>query len=67
MMKKPHHKGSLAHGTSYEFVLATVDRLNREKADLLEEVRQLRAAVAIYQRIAERVTEDRLTAERKSA
>jgi hypothetical protein len=37
-------------------VLATIDRLTREKAELLEEVRQLRAAVAIYRRIAEQVT-----------
>ena len=34
-------------------VLVTIDRLNHEKAELLEEVRQLRAAVAIYRRIAE--------------
>ena len=53
--------------SSYEFVLAVVDRLNHEKADLLEEVRQLRAAVSIYRRIAEQVTANRLAAERKSA
>lgn len=34
-------------------MLGTIDRLNHEKAELLEEVRQLRAAVAIYRRIAE--------------
>jgi hypothetical protein len=39
-----------------DLVLSTIDRLTREKAELLEEVRQLRAAVAIYQRIAEQVT-----------
>jgi len=40
---------------SHDLVLATIDRLTREKSELLEEVRQLRAAVAIYQRIAEQV------------
>lgn len=46
-LKQPKQPGDL--------VLATLDRLTREKAELLEEVRQLRAAVAIYQRIAEQV------------
>lgn len=46
-MRKPRHK------PSQDMVLVTIDRLNHEKAELLEEVRQLRAAVAIYRRIAE--------------
>jgi hypothetical protein len=66
MMRKPHQK-NLAGSASYDFVLAAVDRLNHEKADLLEEVRQLRAAVSIYRRIAEQVTANQLTVERKSA
>lgn len=48
---------------SYTFALATIDRLNHEKADLLEEVRQLRAAVSIYRRIAEEITANRMVAE----
>lgn len=39
---------------SGDLVLSTIDRLTREKAELLEEVRQLRAAVSIYRCIAER-------------
>ena len=50
---------------SYEFVLAAVDRLSREKAELLEEVRQLRAAVSIYRRIAEQMTANQM-ADRKT-
>lgn len=46
-MRKPRHKAS------QDVMLGTIDRLNHEKAELLEEVRQLRAAVAIYRRIAE--------------
>ncbi len=53
--------------TCYAFVLAAMDRLNREKADLLEEVRQLRAAVSIYRRIAEQATADRMASRRKTA
>lgn len=53
MMRTPRQ---LKHPkASSDLVLATIDRLTREKAELLEEVRQLRAAVAIYQRIAEQV------------
>lgn len=59
-MKKPRQK------SSQDLVLAVIDRLNREKADLLEEVRQLRAAVAIYRRVAEQVTANRTASERKS-
>lgn len=43
MMRKPHQK-TIPTAVSPEFVLAALERLNREKADLLEEVRQLRAA-----------------------
>jgi hypothetical protein len=64
MMRKPRQR---AEGrASYDFVLAAVDRLNREKSELLEEVRQLRAAVSIYRRIAEQVTANRPAAGRKS-
>jgi hypothetical protein len=66
MMRKPHQK-TLPTAVSPEFVLAALERLNREKADLLEEVRQLRAAVSIYRRIAEQVTSNQLSGERKSA
>jgi hypothetical protein len=55
MMRKPRQ--SNRSKVSGHLVLATIDRLTREKAELLEEVRQLRAAVAIYQRIAEQVSE----------
>jgi len=51
-MRKPRQTRDPA-SLSHDLVLATVDRLNREKSELLEEVRQLRAAVAIYRRIAE--------------
>jgi hypothetical protein len=51
MMRKPRQ--STRTTGSGDLVLATIDRLNREKSELLEEVRQLRAAVAIYQRLAE--------------
>jgi hypothetical protein len=54
-----------AGSPSYDFVLAAVDRLSREKAELLEEVRQLRAAVSIYRRIAEQMTANQM-AERKT-
>jgi hypothetical protein len=54
MMRKPRQ--STRSERPSDLVLATIDRLTREKAELLEEVRQLRAAVAIYQRIAEQVT-----------
>lgn len=64
-MRKPHRKISAPTNPSHDFVLATVDRLNHEKAELLEEVRQLRAAVSIYRRIAEQVTANQI-AERKS-
>ena len=40
----------------HEIVQAALDGLSREKAELLEEIRQLRAAVSIYRRIAEQVT-----------
>ncbi|SPE40698.1 hypothetical protein SBA3_3860006 [Candidatus Sulfopaludibacter sp. SbA3] len=55
MIKSPRR--SKQPKVSGDLVLATIDRLTREKAELLEEVRQLRAAVAIYQRIAEHVQE----------
>jgi regulator of protease activity HflC (stomatin/prohibitin superfamily) len=55
MMRKPRQSHQPI--VSGDFVLATIDRLNREKLELLEEVRQLRAAVAIYQRIAEQAAE----------
>lgn len=67
MMRKPHQKTLPPGAASPEFVLAALERLNREKADLLEEVRQLRAAVSIYRRIAEQVTSNQLSGERKSA
>jgi hypothetical protein len=54
MMRKPRQ--SIRTERPSDLVLATIDRLTREKAELLEEVRQLRAAVAIYRRIAEQVT-----------
>jgi hypothetical protein len=41
-------------------VLGALERLNREKAELLEEVRQLRAAVSIYRRIAEQLSANQL-------
>jgi hypothetical protein len=53
MMRTSSSKQNRVSG---DLVLATIDRLTREKSELLEEVRQLRAAVAIYQRIAEQVT-----------
>ena len=53
MMRKPRQ--SPTPRMSGDLVFATIDRLTREKGELLEEVRQLRAAVAIYQRIAEQV------------
>jgi len=65
MMRKPHLKAPASSASSDDFILAAVDRLNREKADLLEEVRQLRAAVSIYRRIAEQVTANQM-AEGKS-
>lgn len=53
MMRKPRQskRPEVAGG----LVLSTIDRLTREKSELLEEVRQLRAAIAIYKRIAEQV------------
>jgi hypothetical protein len=54
MMRKPRQSTRFERPS--DLVLTTIDRLTREKAELLEEVRQLRAAVAIYQRIAEQVT-----------
>jgi len=54
MMRKPRQSTRTERPS--DLVLATIDRLTREKAELLEEVRQLRAAVAIYRRIAEQVT-----------
>jgi len=54
MMRKPRQ--SKRPAVSSDLVLATIDRLTREKSELLEEVRQLRAAVAIYQRLAEHAT-----------
>lgn len=59
-MSKPRKK------SPQDLVLAAIDRLAHEKAELLEEVRQLRAAVAIYRRIAEQVTANRAAAEPKS-
>lgn len=53
MMRKPHVRATQPGHDSPDLLLATIDRLNRERAELLEEVRQLRAAVAIYRRIAE--------------
>ena len=55
MMRKPRY--SQTPKPSPDLVLSTIDRLTREKSELLEEVRQLRAAVAIYRRIAEQVSE----------
>jgi hypothetical protein len=55
MMRKPRQ--TKQPKASSDLVLATIDRLTREKSELLEEVRQLRAAVAIYQRIVEQVAE----------
>ena len=48
-------------------VAADLDRLNRERAELLEEIRQLRAAVSIYRRIAEQVTANQLAERNKDA
>jgi hypothetical protein len=62
MMRKPRQKRSDAGTPSHDFVLTALERLNREKAELLEEVRQLRAAVSIYKRIAEHVTGNPLPA-----
>jgi len=53
MNVSPRHPDRLRK--SPDLVLATIDRLTREKAELLEEVRQLRAAVEIYREIAERM------------
>jgi hypothetical protein len=50
-----------------DIVLAALDRLNREKAELLEEIRQLRAAVSIYRRIAEQATANYLAAKSDAA
>ncbi len=55
MMRKPRQPHPAKF--SQDLVLTTIDRLNREKSELLEEVRQLRAAVEIYRRIAEQVSE----------
>lgn len=55
MMRKPRQPRQPK--VTSDLVLAALDRLTREKSELLEEVRQLRAAVAIYQRIAEQVAE----------
>lgn len=46
---------------------SALDRLIREKAELLEEIRQLRAAVSIYRRIAEQLTANRLSAKTDAA
>ena len=51
----------------YELLFTAIDRLNREKSELLEEVRQLRAAVSIYRRIAEQATANRLAAKADQA
>jgi hypothetical protein len=67
MPRKPQSNRSDAGSDSYAIVLAALDRLNHEKADLLEEIRQLRAAVSIYRRIAEQATANQLSAARKSA
>lgn len=48
----------MKRATHGDLMLSTIDRLMRERAELLEEIRQLRAAVAIYKRVADRVTED---------
>jgi hypothetical protein len=55
MMRKPRQSSSSIEAG--DLVLATIDRLTREKSELLEEIRQLRAAVAIYRRVAEQVAE----------
>jgi len=55
MMRKPRRPSPSKQ--SGDLVFATIDRLTREKSELLEEVRQLRAAVAIYRRVVEQVTE----------
>ncbi|HEV2446656.1 MAG TPA: hypothetical protein VGS58_12060 [Candidatus Sulfopaludibacter sp.] len=44
----------------HDLLFAVVERLIREKSELLEEVLQLRAAVSIYRRIAEQTTAARL-------
>lgn len=59
-MRKPRQK------PAQDLVLAAIDRLAREKAELMEEVRQLRAAVAIYRRVVEQVTANRAASERNS-
>jgi hypothetical protein len=66
-MRKPRQKRSGEQTPSHDFVLATLERLNHEKAELLEEVRQLRAAVSIYRRIAEHVTANQLTTQKIDA
>jgi hypothetical protein len=53
MMRRPRQGAPRA---SNDLVLGTIDRLMREKAELMEEVRQLRAAVRIYQRLAEQAS-----------
>ena len=50
-----------------DIVLAALERLNRERAELLEEIRQLRAAVSIYRRIAEQATANYLAAKSDAA
>ena len=64
-MRTSRPKASPVGRYSHQFMLSAIDRLNREKAELLEEVRQLRAAVSIYQRIADQVTANRV-GERKT-
>ena len=52
---------------SPDIVLSALERLNREKAELLEEIRQLRAAVSIYRRIAEQATANYLASKSDAA
>ena len=66
MMKKPRLRNTCVN-PSQDLVLASLERMSREKAELLEEVRQLRAAVSIYRRIAEQVTANRLTEKSNAA
>ncbi len=66
MPRQPHHNTRRARSLSHEFLLSTVDRLSQEKSELLEEVRQLRAAVSVYRRIAEQVTAMHLLPGRKA-
>jgi hypothetical protein len=65
MMPKNHSRGT--ETLSHDIVLAALERLSREKAELQEEVRQLRAAVSIYRRIAEQATANFLAGKSNAA